>query len=90
MAAAVVGWQAPRMPKAGQEPDRALGVVIRRLRDARGESREALAYRAGITAGTLAQVELGHASPGWGTVRALCRALDVSLVDLAAQVEREG
>jgi len=83
------GWKAAPMPKKDQPPDPALGPVLRRLREARGESREALAYRAGITAGSLTEIELGRSNPSWATVRALCAALGASLVDLAAQVERE-
>jgi transcriptional regulator with XRE-family HTH domain len=63
--------------------------VLRRLREERGLSQEALAYQAGLTAGSLARIELGQASPAWSTVRQIARALDVSLVDLAADVERE-
>jgi transcriptional regulator with XRE-family HTH domain len=80
------------VPKRDQPPDPALGKVLKRLREQRGdkgESRESLAYRSGITAGSLAQIEHGRANPSWPTVRAICRALEVSLVDLAAQVERE-
>jgi transcriptional regulator with XRE-family HTH domain len=63
--------------------------VLRRLREEHGESQESLAYRAGVTSGSLARIELGQASPAWATVRDIARALDVRLVDLAAQVERE-
>jgi transcriptional regulator with XRE-family HTH domain len=77
------------VPKRDQPPDPALGKVLRRLREERGESRESLAYRSGLTTGSLAEIELGRANPSWATVRAICAALEVSLVDLAAQVERE-
>jgi transcriptional regulator with XRE-family HTH domain len=77
------------MPKKEQPPDPALGPTIRRLREARRESQEALAYRAGLSSGSLASIELGRANPSWATVRAVCEALEVSLVDLATQVERE-
>jgi XRE family transcriptional regulator, regulator of sulfur utilization len=77
------------MPKKNQAPDLALAVVLRRLREGRGESQEALAYRAGLSSGSLANIELGRSNPSWVTLRALAAALDVSLVDLAAQVEGE-
>ncbi|HXD54706.1 MAG TPA: helix-turn-helix transcriptional regulator [Solirubrobacteraceae bacterium] len=76
------------MPKASQPPDPALASVLRDLRERRGESQEALAYRAGMSGGTLARIELGQASPSWATVRDIAKALEVSLVDLAARVER--
>jgi transcriptional regulator with XRE-family HTH domain len=61
--------------------------VLRRLRVERGATQEALAYRSGITTGTLARIELGQASPAWATVRRIVEALDVSLVELASAVE---
>lgn len=69
--------------------DPQLGVVLRRLREERGISQEALAYRAGTTAGSVARIELAQVAPAWITVRDLCAALDIRLADLAAQVERE-
>jgi XRE family transcriptional regulator, regulator of sulfur utilization len=76
------------MPRRASE-DKSLGVVFRRLREARGESQESLAYRAGITSGTLARLELGQSDPTWTTIRAVARALDVSLRDLGAAVEAQ-
>jgi transcriptional regulator with XRE-family HTH domain len=77
------------VPKKEQPADPALAAVLKRLREGRGESQEALAYRAGLTSGSLANIELARANPSWATLRAIAAALDVSLVDLAAQVERE-
>jgi transcriptional regulator with XRE-family HTH domain len=68
-------------------PDPALATVLRRLRLERCTTQEALAYRSGITTGSLARIELGQASPAWATVREIAAALDVSLVELAATVE---
>jgi transcriptional regulator with XRE-family HTH domain len=68
-------------------PDPALATVLRRLRVERGTTQEALAYRSGITTGSLARIELGQATPTWTTVRQIAQALDVSLVELAAEVE---
>jgi transcriptional regulator with XRE-family HTH domain len=63
--------------------------VIRRLREDRGLTREALAFHAGITTGSLARIELAQSVPGWDTVRAIAKALDVTLVELAAAVEAQ-
>jgi transcriptional regulator with XRE-family HTH domain len=77
------------VPSPSRKADPALGPVLKRLRTERGLSQEALAYQAGLTSGSLARIELGQASPEWSTVRRIAKALDVSLVDLAARVERE-
>ena len=42
--------------------DPALGAAVRRLREDRGLSMEALAYRAGITLNTITRLELRRAS----------------------------
>ncbi len=76
------------MPKRGQEPDPGLGPALRALREKRGETREALAYRAGVTISSLAEIELGRANPSWATVKALAEALDTSMADVAAKAER--
>jgi transcriptional regulator with XRE-family HTH domain len=75
------------MPRESGSADQALAVVLRQLREERGLSQEALAYSAGMTAGSYARIELGQASPAWVTVRSIAEALDVSLTDLAAAVE---
>jgi transcriptional regulator with XRE-family HTH domain len=58
------------------------------LREERGLSREALAFRSGVTTGSLARIELGQSSPAWATVREIAQALDVSIVELAVAVEK--
>lgn len=68
-------------------PDPALATAVRQLREDRGLTREALAFRAGLTISSLARIELGQASPGWDTIRLIATALDVSLSSLAAAIE---
>jgi transcriptional regulator with XRE-family HTH domain len=68
-------------------PDPALAATLRRMRSERGITREALAFRSGITAGALARIELAQSAPGWDTVRLLARGLDISMVELSAAVE---
>lgn len=75
------------MPRT--EPDLALAAVLRRLREAQDASQESLAHRAGITASSLHRIEIGQASPAWSTVRAIAGALDVTMAELSAAVERE-
>jgi transcriptional regulator with XRE-family HTH domain len=52
-------------------------------------AQEALAFSAGVSTGAIARIELGQASPSWVTVRAIARALDVSMTELAAAVEHQ-
>jgi transcriptional regulator with XRE-family HTH domain len=73
----------PRAP----EPDPALASALRRLREDRNLTREALAFHAGLTTGSLARIELGQSSPGWDTVRKVAKALGITLVELATAVE---
>jgi transcriptional regulator with XRE-family HTH domain len=73
----------PRSPK----PDPALAAAVRGLREDSGLTREAVAFRAGITTASLARVELAQASPGWDTIRRIAGALDMSLSRLAAAIE---
>jgi transcriptional regulator with XRE-family HTH domain len=65
------------------QPQPALGEAIRQLREKRGATQEALAYEAGLTTGTLSLVERGLSNPSWGTVKALAKGLEVSMVELA-------
>jgi transcriptional regulator with XRE-family HTH domain len=69
--------------------DAALGAVLRRLREQRGRSQEQLGHEAELTAGALARIELAQSTPAWTTVLDIARALEVSLVELAAAVEAE-
>lgn len=70
-------------------PDPTLGRVVRRLRKGRGFSQEDLAFGSGVTVSALSRIERGLTDPVWGHVRALARALDVSLDKLGAAVEQE-
>jgi transcriptional regulator with XRE-family HTH domain len=70
-------------------PDPALAAAVRRLREERGITREGLAFRSGITTGSLARIELGQSVPGWDTVRSIALALEMTLVELSIAVEAE-
>lgn len=70
-------------------PDPALAAVLRRLREDRGLAQEAVAFRAGISTGAVARIELAQSSPSWVTVRQIVKALDVSMGDLGKAVDRE-
>ncbi len=77
------------MPRTAK-PDPALAAAIRRLREERGLTREAVAFHAGITTGSLARIELAQSAPAWFTVLRVAGALDVPLVELARRVEEIG
>lgn len=70
------------MTRAG-EPQPALGAAVKQLRERRGATQEGLAYEAGITTGTLSQLERGISNPSWGTLKAIAGALGVSMIELA-------
>lgn len=70
-------------------PDPALAAVLRRLREDRDMTLEALAFKSGVSIGSLGRIELGRSSAAWSTVRQIADALDVSMVELAAAVEAE-
>jgi transcriptional regulator with XRE-family HTH domain len=72
------------------KPDRVLSATVRRLREERGVTREALAMQAGITVGVLARIELAQAAPSWDTFKRVARALDLSISQLAAAIEDAG
>lgn len=70
------------------EPQPALGKAIRQLRETRGTTQEALSYEAGVTTGTLSLIERGQSNPAWGTVKAIAKALNVSMGELARQADQ--
>ena len=64
-------------------------TVFRRLREERELSQEAVARRADLTVGAYGRIENGRADPAWSSVKRVAAALDVSLVELAKQIEAE-
>jgi transcriptional regulator with XRE-family HTH domain len=73
-----------------EQPDAALAELLKQLREDREITQEQLAFEAGITASALSRIERGINNPGWLTVRRLAEALDVTLVELAEQIEDAG
>lgn len=70
------------------QPDPALAAILKRFREERGFTQEQLAFDAGITVSALSRIERGLNSPGWGTIMRILKALDVSLQELASDLER--
>ncbi len=75
----------PRSPA----PDRALAAVLKRSREQRGVTQETLAFKAGISVGTLGRIETARTAPSWDSVCRIVDALGVKLSELAAAIEAE-
>jgi DNA-binding XRE family transcriptional regulator len=69
--------------------DPALAAVVKHYRHRRGLSQEDLAFNSNITIGTLSRIERGVTDPAWSSIRAIARALSVSLEELGAAVGLE-
>jgi ribosome-binding protein aMBF1 (putative translation factor) len=66
-----------------------LGQAIRRLRWDRDLSIEVLAHAADMHPTFLGRIERGRASPTWGKITSLARALGVSMLALVQAAEDE-
>jgi len=74
--------------RRSDQPQPALGKAIRKLREERGMTQEALAHAAGVTVGHLSTIERGHSNPTWATVKAISQTLETSIGDLANLADR--
>ena len=72
------------------ETDQALAAVLRGLREQKGITQEALAFKADVTISALSRVERGLSSPVWRTIQAIAGALDVSMVEIVAAAVGSG
>jgi transcriptional regulator with XRE-family HTH domain len=70
--------------------DLALGIRIRTIRRARGQTLRELANEAGVTESFLSQVEREVATPSIATVRRVARALDLTIAELFAEEPAAG
>jgi transcriptional regulator with XRE-family HTH domain len=70
-------------------PDPALAAVLKRLREERGLTQEALAFKSGVSISSLGRIEMGRTSAAWTTVVQLADALGVSMGELGAAVDAE-
>lgn len=87
MDVAVGGQFASRMPPS-PDPQPGLAAAIRKLREERNLSQEALAHLVGLHPTRISHLESGRVNPRWGVVRRVARALDVDLAELAALSEQ--
>jgi transcriptional regulator with XRE-family HTH domain len=61
---------------------------VRRLRRDSASTQQQLAHEAGITVASLSRIERGLTNPAWTTVTRIAGALDITLSELVAAVER--
>lgn len=67
--------------------NRAFGKALRGFRKATKSTQDALASEAGLDRTYISLLELGQRSPTLDTLFALCRALNISLTEMAAAIE---
>ena len=71
------------------EPQPGLGRAIKKLREERGISQEALAHAADTHPTWISHLESGRNNPSWGTVRRISEALGVRVSELARRSEED-
>jgi transcriptional regulator with XRE-family HTH domain len=71
------------------EPQVALGEAIRRLREKKGMTQEAVAHAAGVHPTWVSRLEGGTLNPSWGMVARVAGALDVDVSHLAKAAEQQ-
>lgn len=59
-----------------------IGSKIRKLRELQNMTQSMLAEKAGIAQSTLSYIENGKKLPQFDTLSAICRGLDISILDL--------
>lgn len=53
-------------------------------------TQEALAHAAGLALGTVTGVERATSAPDWATVRAIAKALAVTMTELGEAIDKQG
>ena len=71
-------------------PDPALAQAVKALRLERDMTQEDVSHAAGMTIGAFGRLERAEVAPAWPTVRAVARALGVSMQELGKAVDRRG
>jgi len=68
--------------------NKAFGKALRTFRKAANKTQEILAFDAELDRTYISLLELGEASPTLDTTMALCLALNITLVEFAAAIEK--
>lgn len=77
------------MVRAREDLGRAVTVILRQTRGERGLTRAELAFRAQVSAQTLAKIEQGQSTdPGFTVVAAVAASLELKLDDLVERARR--
>lgn len=69
------------------DPQATLGEAVKRLREDRGLTQEALAHAAGVHPTWLSRLEGGALNPSWGMVARVAAGLGIELSELAKAAE---
>lgn len=72
------------------EPQPAIGVAVRLLRQERNLTQRALAAKADVEPTWISRLELGHANPSLATLHRLAAALNTPLSSLIELSEQQG
>jgi transcriptional regulator with XRE-family HTH domain len=73
---------------AGDNDAEALGAALRRLRERAGLTQQQLAEHARSDHTYVSRVERGRIDVGWTVLLRYLRAMDASLIDLEAELQR--
>ena len=76
------------MARRLEEPDKALGLAIQRLRNERDLRSREVAERADVNPTHYSRLENGRVNPSWAMVRRVAEALGLPVSELAARAER--
>lgn len=69
------------------DPQAALGIAIKQLRENRGLSQEAVALAADVHQTWISRLESGTLNPSWGMVSRVATALGIEVSDVAKAAE---
>jgi DNA-binding XRE family transcriptional regulator len=76
------------MARRLEEPDKALGLAIQRVRHERDMKSVEVATRADVNPTHYSRLENGRVNPSWAMVRRVAKALGLRVSELAAQAEQ--
>lgn len=77
----------PSIEEGMRKHNKAFGKALREIRKQQGYTQETLAFECGLDRTYISLLELGTSSPTLDTIMALCKALGVSLTQIASRVE---